>query len=60
MLYISITADIFLNANVGTSDFNSGATTVTFDATDVTKSSNITVYKDNLVENNEIFDIVLS
>ena len=45
---------------IGTSDFNSRAFDVTFNPGDIIKSSNITVYRDDIVEFNETFNIVIS
>ena len=45
---------------LGTADFNPTVINVTFNIGDTLKSSNIPVYKDNLMEHNETFNIVLS
>jgi len=46
--------------SLDTTDFNSEATVVTFNPGDMNKSVNIVVYRDDLVESNELFNIVLS
>ena len=46
--------------HLDTSDFNSRAIIATFNSGDIKRSSSITVYEDNLVEPNEIFNVVLS
>ena len=60
MLCISIIATSSSDCVIGSSDFNSRAFDVTFNPGDKTKSSNITVYRDNMVEYNETFNIVIS
>ena len=60
MLSISITVAPSSDCVIGTSDFNSTAFDVTFNPGDKTKSSSIPVYKDDIVEFNETFNIVIS
>ena len=60
MLCISIIAASSSDCVIGSSDFNSRASVVTFNPGDIAKSSNIPVYKDNIVEFNETFNIVIS
>ena len=51
---------LHISAFLDTSDFNSRAIIVTFNPGDVTKSLDIPVFSDNMVEYNETFNIVIS
>ena len=60
MLSISIIAASSSDCIIGSSDFSSRSFDVTFYSGDKIKSLNIPVYKDNIVEFNETFNIVIS